>query len=46
MMTFTQAQTAGGGVVPNPGEENDEVMQAAFPSVLMQRVPCLPEASR
>ena len=23
MMTFTQAQTAGGGVLPNPGQEND-----------------------
>ena len=23
MVTFTQAQTAGGGVVPNPGQEND-----------------------
>ncbi|MGZ8631780.1 MAG: alkaline phosphatase family protein [Actinomycetota bacterium] len=46
MMTFTQAQTAGGGVVPNPGEENDVVMTAAFPSALMQNLPCLPEARR
>ena len=44
MMTFTQAQTAGGGVVPNPGQENDTVMQAAFPSALMPDLPCLPEA--
>jgi Type I phosphodiesterase / nucleotide pyrophosphatase len=44
MMTFTQTQTAGGGVVPNPGQENDTVMQAAFPSALMPDLPCLPEA--
>ena len=31
MMTFTQAQTAGGGVVPNPGEENDPVMCRGLP---------------
>lgn len=46
MMTFTQAQTAAGGVEANPGEENDVVMTAAFPSALMQELPCLPEASR
>ena len=46
MMTFTQAETAGGGIVPNPGEENDPVMAAAFPSALMQDLPCLPEAAR
>ena len=46
MMTFTQAQTAGGGVVPTPGEENDVVMEAAFPSAIMQDLPCLPEAKR
>jgi hypothetical protein len=46
MMMFTQAETAGGGIVPNPGQEEDVVMQAAFPSSLMQDLPCLPEASR
>ena len=46
MLTFTQAQTAGGGVVPNPGDEGDIVMQAAFPSASMQDLPCLPEARR
>jgi hypothetical protein len=46
MMTFTQAQTAAGGVTPNPGQEQDVVMSAAFPSALMQDLPCLPEASR
>jgi hypothetical protein len=46
MMTFTQAETAGGGIVPNPGEEDDPVMAAAFPSGLMQDLPCLPEAAR
>ncbi len=44
MMTFTQAQTAGGGVEPNPGQENDTVMAAAFPSASMLVLPCLPEA--
>jgi hypothetical protein len=44
MMTFTQSQTAGGGVEPNPGEQDDVVMQAAFPSALMQDLRCLPEA--
>ena len=46
MMTFTQAQTAGGGVVPNPGQENDTVMAAAFPSAIMLDLPCLPEAQK
>ncbi len=46
MATFTQTQTLGSGVVPNPGEENDAVMDAVFPSALMQRLPCLPEARR
>jgi hypothetical protein len=44
MMTFTQAQTAAGGIVPNAGQQNDTVMAAAFPSALMQDLPCLPEA--
>jgi hypothetical protein len=46
MMTFTQAQTAGGGVAPDTGHEDDVVMAAAFPSALMQDLPCLPEARR
>ena len=46
MATFTQAQTVGGGVVPNPGQENDAVMDAVFPSALMPDLPCLPEARR
>jgi hypothetical protein len=44
MMTFTQAQTAGEGIEPNPGQENDIVMEAAFPSAMMPDLPCLPEA--
>ena len=44
MMTFTQAQTAAGGIVPNAGQDGDTVMAAAFPSALMQDLPCLPEA--
>lgn len=46
MMTYTQAQTSGGGVVPNPGQENDPVMAAAFPSAIMLDLPCLPEAQK
>ena len=44
--TLTQAQTAGGGVSPNPGQENDPVFQAVFPSSLMEDLPCLPEAAK
>ena len=46
MAGFTQAETAGGGVEPNPGQDNDIVMDAAFPSALMTNLPCLPEAKR
>jgi hypothetical protein len=46
MMTFTQAQTAGGGVLPNPGQENDTIMAEAFPSSIMLDLPCLPEAQK
>ncbi len=45
VMTLTQAQTADGGVVPNPGQDNDPVFQAVFPSDLMLDLPCLPEAT-
>ena len=44
MMTFTQAQTAGGGIQPNPGQSSDVVMEAVFPSSIMPDLPCLPEA--
>lgn len=48
VQTLTQAtltqQTSGGGVVPNPGHENDRVFLAAFPSALLPDLPCLPEA--
>jgi hypothetical protein len=46
VQTMTQAQTAAGGVAPRPGEENDRVFDAVFPSDLMTRLPCLPEAER
>jgi predicted AlkP superfamily pyrophosphatase or phosphodiesterase len=42
--TLTQAETSGGGVTPNPGQENDPVFQAVFPSSLLPNLPCLPEA--
>jgi hypothetical protein len=44
--TLTQAQTSGGGVVPNPGQENDPVFQAVFPSSILPNLPCLPEAKQ
>ena len=42
--TLTQTQTSGGGIVPNPGQENDPVFQAVFPSSILPNLPCLPEA--
>ena len=44
VMALTQQDTAGGGVTPAPGHENDPVFQAVFPSDLMLDLPCLPEA--
>jgi hypothetical protein len=44
--TLTQAETSGGGVTPNPGQENDPVFQAVFPSSLLPDLPCLPEAAK
>jgi hypothetical protein len=44
--TLTQAQTAGGGITPNPGQENDPVFAAVFPSSIMENLPCLPEAAK
>jgi hypothetical protein len=46
VQTMTQAQTAGGGVTPQPGKENERVFDAVFPSDLMLDLPCLPEAKR
>ena len=44
IMTLTQQQTAGPGQTVDPATANDKVFQAAFPSALMQDLPCLPEA--
>jgi hypothetical protein len=41
---LTKADTAGGGVTPPPGTENEPAFQAVFPSALMLDLPCLPEA--
>jgi len=43
---LTQQATAGGGVSPQPGHENDQVFQAVFPSSLMLDMSCLPEAKK
>ena len=40
--TLTQAETSGGGVTPNPGQENDPVFQAVFPSSILPDLPCSP----
>jgi len=45
VQTMTQSQASGGGVTPNPGQDNDQVFQAVFPSAIMQDLPCLPEAA-
>lgn len=45
IMTLTQTQTAVPDQVVDPATANDTVFQAAFPSALMQDLPCLPEAS-
>jgi hypothetical protein len=39
--TLTQAETSGGGVTPNPGQENDPVFQAVFPSSILPDLPCI-----
>lgn len=44
IMTLTETQTAGVGVVVPPDEQSDLVFQAAFPSAIMHTLPCLPEA--
>ncbi|MEP6758357.1 MAG: alkaline phosphatase family protein [Actinomycetota bacterium] len=44
--TLTQTQTSGGGITPNPGQENDPVFAAVFPSSIMENLPCLPEANK
>ena len=46
VQTMTQAQTAGGGITPQPGSENERVFGSVFPSDLMLDLPCLPEARR
>ena len=43
--TLTQTQTSGGGVTPNPGQENDQVFAAVFPSSILPDLPCLSEAT-
>jgi hypothetical protein len=44
--TLTQTETSGGGIIPNPGQENDPVFQAVFPSSILPDLPCLPEAAK
>lgn len=46
VMTLTQAQSAGPGQTVDPATANETVFQAAFPSALMDSLPCLPEARR
>ncbi len=44
IMGLTKADTAQPGVVVPPDQANDLVFQAAFPSAIMDELPCLPEA--
>ncbi len=44
--SLTKADTAGGGVTPAPGTEQDPAFQAVFPSDMLFDLPCLPEGSR
>ncbi len=44
--TLTQSQTSGGGITPNPGQENDPVFAAVFSSSILEHLPCLPEAAK
>ena len=44
IMSLTEAQTAKAGRPPLPGHENDLVFAGAFPTSLMDQLPCLPEA--
>ena len=46
VQTMTQTDAQGNGVTPQPGEENDPVFQAVFPSAMMQDLSCLPEAQK
>lgn len=41
---LTQSQTYKNNNVPEPGHEGDTVFAAALPSVMLSRLPCLPEA--
>jgi hypothetical protein len=45
VMTLTQAQTIAPNQTLDPATANDPVFQAAFPSALMEDLPCLPEAA-
>lgn len=44
VMSLTQAQAAKPTRPPLPGHENDLVFAGAFPTSLMDQLPCLPEA--
>jgi hypothetical protein len=44
VMELTKADTAQPGVVVSADEADDPVFQAAFPSSIMDELPCLPEA--
>jgi hypothetical protein len=44
IMSLTQAQTIRLGVTPDPATADETVFAAAFPSSLLGKLPCLPEA--
>ncbi len=45
VMTLTQSQTLSPNQTLDPATANEPVFQAAFPSALMEELPCLPEAA-
>jgi hypothetical protein len=44
LLSLTQSQTFKPGGEPRPGHEDDPVFSGAFPTSLMDQLPCLPEA--
>ena len=44
LLSLTQGQTFKSGGEPQPGHENDTVFAGAFPTSLVDRLPCLPQA--
>ncbi len=46
VLGLTERDLAGAGVYVDPAHAGEKVFQAAFPSTMMESLPCLPEARR